>query len=92
MCPIRCACESILLYYLLGVGSGSRYLAVCSHSNILISTTAASFQAPLVAPDNVLTGVYARTCRGGQKKIEFVGEEQIRSRQQVPSLNRCARL
>ncbi len=54
--------------------------------------TPASFQAPLVAPDNVLTGVYARTCRGGQKKIEFVGEEKIRSRQQVPSLNRCARV
>jgi tubulin-specific chaperone E len=39
--------------------------------------------APLVAPDNVLAGQFARTSRGGQKQIEFFGETKIRKRQQV---------
>ena len=39
--------------------------------------------APLLAPDNVLAGQYARTSKGGQKQIEFYGESKIRKRQQV---------
>lgn len=48
-----------------------------------------AIDAPLLAPENVLTGQFAQTCKGGKKPIEFFGEEKIRVRQQVAEIDTC---
>lgn len=46
--------------------------------------------APLEAPNQVFENAYANTSRGGQKKIEFHGETQIRARQQIGRLEKVS--
>ena len=46
--------------------------------------------APLEAPNQVFEGAYANTSRGGQKVIEFHGEEKIRARQQIGTLEKVS--
>lgn len=42
--------------------------------------------APVIAPNNILEGCFARTTRGNEKQIELLGEMNIRKRQQLQDL------